>query len=262
MRFIDYRKYKQKNYSGMDNKDLKKKKICQSACIFLITMVIVILVSVVTIGGIYVRNSKISVNSDYITELDPMYKVNTNKLGIDVSDNGSVIIDINDYEEIQDKLGISLADTVLEDKNPYIYGTVQTDDSNFAIINLKNYILGDTSNYTYIPENKNSTYDHYIYDPGEEFYSPISLEVDIILSSDQEEIGWSEDFLGMYEYYDCYISEQEYRVLLLQETSDSRTAVDQNMINRIAIFVIDGIRYKLSGKTSFDNIKNIVNSML
>lgn len=85
-----------------------------------------------------------------------MYKVNTNKLGIDVSDNGSVIIDINDYEEIQDKFGISLVDTILENKNPYIYGTVQTDDINFAIINLKNYILGDTSNYTYIPENKNS----------------------------------------------------------------------------------------------------------
>ena len=36
-------------------------------------------------------------------------------------------------------------------------------------------------------------------------------------ANEQEETGFAKEYLGMYEYYDAYVSEQGYRVILLEE---------------------------------------------
>lgn len=54
-----------------------------------------------------------------------------------------------------------------------------------------------------------------------EYSSPISLTVDIILSDVQLNNGWGTDYLGMYEYVESYTSIQGYKVNLIQDTADA-----------------------------------------
>ena len=78
-----------------------------------------------------------------------------------------------------------LLDTDLSQNNPYMLGNVSTDEKDFLIVTIDNYILGDTSNYHFIDEEN-----RYSYDSGEEYSSPVSLSVDIILSENQLNNGW------------------------------------------------------------------------
>ncbi len=73
------------------------------------------------------------------------------------------------------------------------------------------------------------------------------------------EYGWDIDYLGMYQFKENYISLQGYKVNLLEDTIKNKT---ENYISeKCAIFVADGIRYTLKGRTSFENMKYIVDTM-
>lgn len=64
----------------------------------------------------------------------------------------------------------------------------------------------------------------------------------------------------MYRFVEQFVSEQGYKVNLIEEENDGNQP--QNFVSKkIAVFVADGIRYTLTGRTTVDNMKQIVNSM-
>ena len=158
------------------------------------------------------------------------------------------------YKQIQEQLGVSLLNSELSKDEKYMISDVETDNKDYAIIKCDNYIIGDTSNYSYNEEG------FYSYDEGNLYKSPISLQADIILSQTQLNNVWTTDYLGMYSFVEQFVSEQGYKVNLIEEKNDGNQP--QNFVSKkIAVFVADGIRYTLTGKTTVDNMKQIVNSM-
>ena len=70
----------------------------------------------------------------------------------------------------------------------------------------------------------------------------------------------NKDYEGMYEYVESYTSSQGYKVNLIQDTTDAEN--DQYYVSeKCAVFVADGIRYTLKGRTSLETMKEIVDSM-
>ena len=129
-------------------------------------------------------------------------KVQVNEMDAIADENGMVDANYNDYDAIKQDLGVDLLDTDLSQNNSYMLGNVSTDEKDFLIVTIDNYILGDTSNYHFIDEEN-----RYSYDSGEEYSSPVSLSVDIILSENQLNNGWDTDYLGLYEFAESYTSE-------------------------------------------------------
>lgn len=218
------------------------------------SLAILILGGTTVFGGYYIYN-KIMVNEETLPELDPMHPVPTNKLNLQADEYGMIKAKVEDYETIQKELGIDLLNSTLSQNNPYMLGKIKTDNESFAILSFENYILGDTGNYNYL-----SNEDRYTYDHGEVYYSPISLTVDILLGESRTENGVDRDYLGYYKFKENYVSAQGYKVNLIEDTT-GEVEVENYISRKYAIFVADGIRYTLEGTTSFENLKNIVDSM-
>lgn len=205
-------------------------------------------------AGYYLYN-KVTVNDEVLPELDTMYSIQVNPLNMDTDEYGMIHGEFGTYNEIQEQFGITLLDSELSEDNPYILENIQTDNKDFAILTLENYILGDTKNYQYLPEENHYTFDH-----GTEFYSPISLTIDIMLSENQMNNGWDTDYLGMYKFCENYTSSQGYKVNLIEDTT-GEDEVENYISEKCAIFVADGVRYTLKGRTSIETIKSVVDSM-
>ncbi len=170
-------------------------------------------------------------------------------------DYGMIQKDYKDYREIQEELGIHLLDTELSENNPYMQGHIMTDGSDFAMITVENYILGDTGRYQFLEEEN-----RYAYESGNVFLSPISLTVRLILSEEQLNRGWDWEYLGMYRFAESYTSGQGYRVNLVERTlenGDTGNAV----LEKSAVFVADGVEYTLRGRVSMETMKGIVETM-
>lgn len=105
-------------------------------------------------------------------------------------------------------------DTELADNNDYLQGHITTDDKDYVMITMNNYIIGDTANFRYLEEE-----DRYEYEHGKTYYSPVSLNIDLILSDEQLKNGWDTDYLGMYESMEEYQSAQGYKVNLIQDNN-------------------------------------------
>lgn len=161
----------------------------------------------------------------------------------------------SDYATLQSGLGIDLLESKYATDLSYLQGSMETDQKDYAIIKMENYIIGDTNSYMYLEEENRFQYKH-----GEIYYSPISLSVDLILSQEQLEQGWDTDYLGFYEYVESYTSKQGYKVNLIQDTSEENMSEDC-VAEKCAIFVANGIRYTLYGRTSMEMMKEIVDSM-
>lgn len=215
---------------------------------------IIMLSGTTVFAGYYLLN-KISVNETVLPELDNMEIIDTLSLAAGSDEYGMTNEQFTDYNALQRKMGISLLDSELAKDDSYIQGKVMTDNKDFAIITIENYILGDTSNFNYLADEGWYQYEH-----GEEYYSPVSLTVDLILSENQLATGWNTDYLGMYEYVESYTSSQGYKVNLIQDTTDEEK-VSGYVSEKCAIFVVDGIRYTLKGRISFDTMRTIVDSM-
>ena len=168
---------------------------------------------------------------------------------------GMIQKDYKDYRKIQEELGIHLLDTELSANNPYMQGHIMTDGSDFAMITVENYILGDTGRYQFLEEEN-----RYAYESGNVFLSPISLTVRLILSEEQLNRGWYWEYLGMYRFAESYTSGQGYRVNLVERTlenGDTGNAV----LEKSAVFVADGVEYTLRGRVSMETMKGIVETM-
>ena len=168
---------------------------------------------------------------------------------------GMIQKDYKDYRKIQEELGIHLLGTELSANNPYMQGHIMTDGSDFAMITVENYILGDTGRYQFLEEEN-----RYAYESGNVFLSPISLTVRLILSEEQLNRGWDWEYLGMYRFAESYTSGQGYRVNLVERTlenGDTGNAV----LEKSAVFVADGVEYTLRGRVSMETMKGIVETM-
>lgn len=218
------------------------------------SLAILILGGTTVFAGYYIYN-KIMVNEEILPELDSMHYVQANKLNLQADEYGMINEKVEDYETIQNELGIDLLNSVLSQNNPYMLGEIETDNKDFAILSFENYILGDTGNYNYLPNE-----DFYTYDHGKEYYSSVSLTVDIMLSEAQMKNGWDTDYLGFYEFKENYVSAQGYKVNLIEDTTGEDN-VENYVSEKCAVFVADGIRYTLKGRTSYENMKNIVDTM-
>lgn len=168
---------------------------------------------------------------------------------------GMIQKDYKDYRKIQEELGIHLLDTELSANNPYMQGHIMTDGSDFAMITVENYILGDTGRYQFLEEEN-----RYAYESGNVFLSPISLTVRLILSEEQLNRGWDWEYLGMYRFAESYTSGQGYRVNLVERTLENGDTGDA-VLEKSAVFVADGVEYTLRGRVSMETMKEIVETM-
>lgn len=215
-------------------------------------MVIFAVVFSSTVYAVKLVNEQSKVNELELPELDSM-KITKQIKNIEKSIKPQSISKMN-YKQIQEQLGVSLLNSELSKDDKYMISDIETDNKDYAIIKCDNYILGDTSNYSYNEEG------FYSFDEGNLYKSPISLQADIILSETQLNNVWTTDYLGMYGFVEQFVSEQGYKVNLIEEKNDGNQP--QNFVSKkTAIFVADGIRYTLTGRTTVDNMKQIVNSM-
>ena len=233
-----------KNNNGR-NKSTKKSTIA-------LCMVIFAIVFSSTVYAVKLVNEQSKVNELELPELDSM------KITKQIKNRGKNIkqqsISRVNYKQIQEQLGVSLLNSELSKDDRYMITDVETDNKDYAIIKCDNYIIGDTSNYSYNDEG------FYSFDEGNLYKSPISIQADIILSETQLNNVWTTDYLGMYGFVEQFVSEQGYKVNLIEEENDGNQP--QNFVSKkIAVFVADGIRYTLTGRTTVENMKQIVNSM-
>lgn len=168
---------------------------------------------------------------------------------------GMIQKDYKDYREIQEELGIHLLDTELSENNPYMQGHIMTNGSDFAMITVENYILGDTGRYHFLEEENK-----YAYENGNVFLSPISLTVRLILSEEQLNRDWDWEYLGMYRFAESYTSGQGYRVNLVERTLENGDTGDA-VLEKSAVFAADGVEYTLRGRVSMETMKGIVETM-
>ncbi len=215
-------------------------------------MVVFAIVFSPTVYAVKLVNEQSKVNELELPELDSM-KITKQIKNIEKSIKSQSISRMN-YKQIQEQLGVSFLNSELSKDEKYMISDVETDNKDYAIIKCDNYIIGDTSNYSYNEEG------FYSYDEGNLYKSPISLQADIILSQTQLNNVWTTDYLGMYSFVEQFVSEQGYKVNLIEEKNDGNQPQDF-VSKKIAVFVADGIRYTLTGRTTVDNMKQIVNSM-
>lgn len=242
---------------GMKQNIMKRRKKKSRSAIMKYAAVFaaIIMLSGTTVFAGYILINKVNVNETTLPELNSMEVVTM--LPIDTDEYGMANEIFTDYNTVKEKAGIDLLDSEFADNNPYMRIKIKTDNKDFAIITINNYILGDTGNYEYLSDEEQYKYEH-----GQEYDSPVSLSMDIILSETQLRNGWDTDYLGFYEFVETYTSAQGYTVNLIQDSLDEENDhVTDYVSEKCAVFVADGIRYTLKGRTSIETMKMIVDTM-
>lgn len=242
-----------------------KQRIAYSILRYAVMIVLTFLLGGTTVFAGYYFLNKVNVNETTLPKLDEMQVVEIAPLQTETDAYGRVRTEFFDYAALQDALGIDLLDSKYAAEQSYLQGKIETDGKDYAIIKMENYIIGDTRNYTYWEEE-----DRYQYEHGEAYSSPVSLSIDLILSQEQLAQGWETDYLGFYEYAESYTSKQGYKVNLIQDTTGDEKTGDETIgdntaadyiSEKCAVFVANGIRYTVRGRTSMETIKEIVDSM-
>ncbi len=203
-------------------------------------------------AGYYIYN-KINVNNEVLPELDSMEVSQVPSITGEQDEDGCISKEYASYQELNSDLG----DLLLESKfvsghQKYEKTTVDTDNENYMFIHVDNYIVGDVKKMEKLKD-----IDKYSFEPGEIYGSPIFLNVELILSDDQLKSGIDFDFLGYYTFQEQYTSKQGYKVnIVSSNVSEAEVPSEKN-----AIFVADGIRYRVQGCVSTETLKKIVDSM-
>ncbi len=210
---------------------------------------VLLLIGGTTVYAYYMLTNRTEVNQEELPAIGEMSCIKS----FDFSNVDEKII-YDDYREFADLAGLNLLDSSLSEPNPYMQVRVETDKKDFAIIRVENYILGDTSNYQLVED-----INLYNCDPGEVYYSSISLEADLILSQEQLATGFDMEYLGYYEYVESYVAEDGTKVNMVQGTFGNEE--DGVVSEKIAIFVKNGVKYTLSGRVSIEEMKHIVDTM-
>ena len=144
-----------------------------------------------TVAAGYYFVNKVSVNDEVLAKLDDMHVVDIKEMKKPKDEFGAIEQDFKDYKKIQEELGIRLLDTELANNNAYLQGHLTTDNKDYAMLTMENYIIGDTSNFRYLDEEGRYEYETI----GKIIISPVSLNVKyLILSDEQLENGWDTDY--------------------------------------------------------------------
>ena len=104
-------------------------------------------------AGYYFLN-KVNVNKITLQELDAMQIVEITPLKAEKDEYGYIHTEFSDYTALQSNIGIDLLESKYATEQSYLQGSMETDQKNYAIIKMKNYII------------------------EEMYYSPISLSMD------------------------------------------------------------------------------------
>lgn len=188
----------------------------------------------------------VHVNEEVLPALDATQIVQINPVTEKPDAYGKLHKNYSDFNALKYDLGIPLTESNLSCNNPYMLCELTTNATDYAIIHVDNFILSDTDNYEYI-ESEN----RYLYTHGTEYYSPISLTVDLILSESLLHNGWDRDYLGLFQFMESYTSKQGFTVNILQDTL-LKQDLENIVSEKAAIFVTDGARYTLKGRVSID----------
>lgn len=217
-------------------------------------MLCLVLCGATVYAGYYIHN-KITVNEETLPVIDNMYAVEANQIPGKSDEYGTLTKELETYSEAIEALNIPLLNSNLAENSPYTQVNITTDNKDYSIIKVNNYILGDTSNYELVPD-----VNLYNCTPGEVYYSSISLEANVILSEEQMNNGWDYDYLGFYEYVESFESAQGYKVNIVQDTLDEGDQTNDIVSQKCAVFVADGIRYIISGRVDVSTLKQIIDS--
>lgn len=216
-------------------------------------------VSSTTVWAGYTFYNSIYVNETKLPPLQPMEKKTVSKLLVTPDELGDYTKDYTDYQDLCEELGIALLDSDLSKDNPYMRITRKTDNCHWNEIIITDYMIGDIPKLTKVDANKGS---YYTFQPGKVYGSPVDLSI-TILHTEEQLASYSFDYLGYFEYVETYHSKQGYRVNLIQE------AAGEDICDRDsefkpgcrAVFVADGIQYRLTGHVTIDTMKEIVDSL-
>jgi len=202
--------------------------------------------------------SQTYVNDTVIPDLDTMKIIEDINITHRLNDPHDPYYEYFSYDYLAEELGVSLLDSDFAQDQPFMHIDLRTDDENYCDINVMNYILGDTSNHVIVDKDNGRCQ----CTPGKEFYSPVHLKINMILSQEQYDTGWNVDYLGYYEFVESYISSQGYKVNIIQDTTYKEASDGTDIVSeKCFIFVADGIRYTLKGRTSIENMKEIIDGM-
>lgn len=232
----------------------KQKRSLKVAIAFLC---LIMISSTTVIAGYYI-NSKINVNDQILPELDAMSIVKPDIVNGSIDEDGYTEKYYNLYSELNLDLGITLLDTPLAVENPYSTIKLDTNNKDCIVVKVDNYIIGDTSDFKLTDLDNVYNFKH-----GKTYFTPVSLEVEMILSEEQMENGLERDFLGMYEYIESYTSKQGYKVNIIGTTivSGEEGLPSGLTSQKVAVFVAGGIRYTLTGSVYIDTMKTIIDTM-
>lgn len=240
---------------GYSIKHKKCKILMLKRKVVYLTVAIVMVVS--TVGCSFVIYNRSYVNHTVLPKLEQMNKFRIPKIRGDKDELGQVNKKYDSYEAVSKEIGIRLLNTPLAERSKYTQVKVITDNETQLHIEVNNYIIGDTIYLEYIEEN-----DWYNFNPGENYTSPIKLEVDVLLEDGQHydcsEDEITHDYYGLYEYVESYTSNKGYKVNMIQSTMEAAEGEENS---KIAIFVVNNIKYTLTGCVSLENMKSIVDSM-
>ena len=233
-----------------------RKTIYKSPFKYAVAACLMILVLGSTAAAGYFINNITKVNQAVLPELDPMKKV-VMSFPTDIrEENGLYFYEFTDVNSFSESTGLHLLTSDLAQNNPYIQGSMETDGSSTATIRINNFITGDTSDFEYNQEEQ-----FYSYTSGVEYKTPITMEAIVILSDEQLAQGLDSEFLGFYEYVESFVSDQGYKVNLVQSTVDPDVDASGIVSEKCAVFVANGVRYTIRGSVSDETIKDVVNSL-
>lgn len=223
----------------------------QAACI-----VLCLLLAGGTVSAGWFVYSKIRVNDHILPESGPLEKKTVNASSTRPDHAGICRDRYDTYQELCSELGIELLYSDLADGNQYMQIQRKTDNVNWNEICITAFIVGDLREIT-----KASGSDDYRWERGDEFSSPVDMEIDIVNSDSQLEHGWERDFLGFYEYVETYTSQQGYTVNLVKDRTVTEDEDRKVKPDCRAVFVADGIRYIVKGQVRLEKMKEIVDSL-
>lgn len=232
-----------------DMEKAKSKKRKRLRYNILMTLIAVILLGSTAQAGYTLYNRWFKINGETLPELESMQKIEVNPVSEEYKEKSSYKKEYDSYEELQNDLGVRLLHTDLADNNSSMIITRKTDNVHWTQIEIVAYIVGDVTGMKQI-EGRNQ----YTWTPGENYFSPIDLSVDIISSQEQLQIGWDKEYLGAYDFVESYQTQQGYKVNILSSGKSHTKPMYQ------AVFVADGVRYTVRGKVDIELLKEILNS--
>lgn len=204
----------------------------------------------ITSYAVHIYNNRVMVNETEIPALNDMSIYHYNPIKeYTAKDDFGITKKYKSYQDLKNEIAIPILESKYAEGNDKMLIELTTDEKNYESIHIAGFIIGDVENLEPIAKGH-----FYSYTPGNEFYSPVNLDIDIILSEEQLYQGLEFDYLGGYEFVEQYISTQGYKVNIVATTGSSVPSYS-------AIFVSDGIRYKLDGKIELEQMKEIVDSM-